>query len=129
MPMAATRKGRLRQVRNWLADKFPTPYPVTLRIGPIPREPDSDGDRPARSCGDTTRTKRRITIRISDKLDWYSAIDTLLHEWAHARSYPHSTMEDKLEHHGSQWAVTYGEIYMAYHDKRGWDESRKYQET
>ena len=127
--MAPTKKGRLRQIRNWLADKFPTPYPVTLRIGPLPREDTRNEDRPSHSCGDTTRTKRRITIRVSDKLDWYSAIDTLLHEWAHARTYPHSTMEDKIAHHGSQWAVVYGEIYAAYHDDYGWKASRDYLET
>lgn len=72
--------------------------------------------------GDCTRIGRRFRIRLSRSLDEPAAIETLIHEWAHALSWERSPQESRkmarlpsLERervaHGPQWGIAYSLVY------------------
>ena len=125
MPMSKTRRGRLHQVAHWLKAEFPAPYPVTvqvLRIGPQRRERAGRDDK-----GETVRLGRRIYVRVDSRLKWGEAIDTLLHEWAHAASWTLDAAEQRLPStHPDEFWLMYGRIYRAYYEENGWRKSRDY---
>jgi hypothetical protein len=56
------------------------------------------------------------------------AVDTLLHEWAHAVVWPLAAAEYQVGH-TTEWAVTYGRIYEQYFDQLGFVECRGYPEN
>lgn len=125
MPMARTRRGRLRQIANWLRDEFPTPYPVDLKFTKVRDRVDAEGE----SCtGETYRRGRRVVIELDSRLRWMPAIEVLLHEWAHAMVYRHHHVERLRDDapHDEEWAIAYGKVYRAFHDRDGWRDSRKY---
>ena len=123
MPMARTRRGRLRQVEGWLRDHFLTPYPVKVVVAKSPNPFKKDRD-----YGECYRRGRRILIRIDGSLTWYVAIETLIHEWAHAVSLKHDVLENKRVQgaHDSEWGINLARIYRAYYDEDGFLESRTY---
>jgi hypothetical protein len=104
--MAKTRRGRLRQVERWLNRYFPTPRPTHVRVIPFKRKRGEGGY----IWAETERIKDRIQITLHSKIPWNDAIDTLLHEWAHAVVWPLATAEHTVGH-TTEWAVTYGRIY------------------
>lgn len=62
---------------------------------------------------------KKFYIRIGQHLSESSAIDTLLHEWAHARAWNH--LHDSLDWiefedraHDASWGVAYSEVYRVY---------------
>ena len=79
MPMARTRRGRLRQIERWLNDKFPASRPTIVRVRDFSRSRSLFGGT---TWGETTRVKDKIYITLHSKLPGYLANDTLLHEWA-----------------------------------------------
>lgn len=91
--------------------KYCTPaFPVSVR-------------RVNMSCtldGDCHKYKKRFYIRINRDLEETSAIDTLLHEWAHARAWNHLLdSAETNEHfesfsHDASWGVAYSEVYRVY---------------
>ena len=65
--------------------------------------------------------KKKFFIRINCELSESSAIDTLLHEWAHARAWNH--LHDSLDWpefekraHDASWGVAYSEVYRVYEE-------------
>lgn len=121
MPMARTRRGRLRQLEHWLSDKFPTPRPTYVRVCDLKRNQGG-------SFGDTARQGKELHIRLHSKLTWYVAVDTLFEEWAHAMTWPLANIENRAGHHDEAWGIAYARIRHAFHDLEGWKESRDYPE-
>lgn len=69
--------------------------------------------------GDCSLGKKKFFIRINKDISEESAIDTLLHEWAHARAWNH--LHDSLDwhefeerSHDASWGVAYSEVYKVY---------------
>jgi hypothetical protein len=120
--MARTRRGRLRQVENWLNDKFPPPRPTLVKL--------FDLKRGKRDCPDaiTFRKGRRIFILIHSKLSGGESVLCLIEEWAHARTWGLVQSEKVAKDHGPEWGIAHAEIKSAYFDENGWKESRDYAE-
>lgn len=69
--------------------------------------------------GQCILTRKRFDIRINKNLSESSAIDTLLHEWAHARAWNHlydamDWNEWEEKQHDAAWGVAYAEVYRVY---------------
>lgn len=69
--------------------------------------------------GDCTLGKKKFYIRINRDVSEASAIETLLHEFAHARAWNH--LHDALDwaefeerSHDASWGVAYSEVYRIY---------------
>lgn len=69
--------------------------------------------------GDCCLKDKKFYIRIDSNLSEASAIDTILHEFAHARAWNH--LHDSLNPHEFQdqvhdasWGVAYSEVYQIY---------------
>lgn len=123
MPMSKTRRGRLKQVENWLRDKFPTPYKTLVRVEAAPQFGKGH------YYGVTWRRDDGIVlISISNKLTWTPAQEVLIHEWAHAMTWRPDHIERLRDHahHDTEWAIAYGKIYQRFHDGKGGIESREY---
>lgn len=116
MPMPRRKADRLKQVAAWLRDTFPTPFPVYVRMVDRRQLPEQ--------FGDTLRRGRRIRIRILGNLPWHTAVETLLHEWAHAVCWTFEHVESWKPDHDDHWAVTYGRIYRHFYDLGGAEASR-----
>lgn len=91
-----------------LKNKCPLAYPVSVR-----RLPLSDVD------GDCILEKKKFYIRINKDIPESSAIETLIHEWAHARAWNHlhdSLDDEEFEErsHDASWGVAYSEVYKVY---------------
>ena len=114
MPMAPTRRGRIQQVANWLRDEFPTPYPVTVRVRDLNGGKWKGGG--GWTEGTTDLVGRRIVVCVDSSLRWVQAIDCLLHEWAHAATLRHSTVECDRASHDAEWGIRYAAIYTAFHN-------------
>jgi len=106
---------RLHQVARYLAAYWPAPFPVRLRICRM--------DRPDDGIGDTYRPAgaNHLVIRIHSGLQTAYAIDTLLHEWAHAATWPASVRHQELlervqGHHDATWKAVHGDILEAWED-------------
>lgn len=71
-------------------------------------------------CGDCHKDKKKFFIRINRSLDENAAVDTLLHEWAHARAWNHlldsAETDESFESfsHDASWGVAYSEVYRIY---------------
>ena len=110
MPMARTRRGRLKQAEAWLRLYFPPALRTVVRVGQIPRG----------SEGDCSESNNHLLVRVNKNLTWYIAIETLLHEWAHAVAWPR-----EAEDHNRAWSDVYGKIYRHWYQDGGAEESRK----
>lgn len=91
-----------------LKKECPLAYPVSVRRV-----------RTFNVDGDCTLDSKKFYIRINSKLNEAAAIDTLIHEWAHARAWNH--LHDKLSwqefeerSHDASWGVAYSEVYRIY---------------
>lgn len=69
--------------------------------------------------GYCSKIKNKFQIRINRELDECAAINTLLHEWAHARAWSH--LHDFLDQkefsevaHDASWGVAYSEVYRIF---------------
>lgn len=102
--MANTQKD-YRETLAMLRVNLPCAYPVSVRrMRKMPE--DIEGDATFSRKG-----KWRFAIRISAKLTWSAAIDTLLHEWAHALSWTAS--HQKFKDHGPEWGLAMSRCYQA----------------
>jgi len=97
-----------RKLVSVLKKKCVLAYPVSVR-----RVALTDLD------GDCTLGNKKFFIRINKDISEESAIDTLLHEWAHARAWNH--LHDSLDwyefekrSHDASWGVAYSEVYRIY---------------
>ena len=130
MARARSTKERLLQINRWLCASFDTPYPVTLRVV---KKIAADSCEPKRIkktgyYGESWREGRRIFIRIAVRpgIRGGDAIDSLIHEFAHATSMRHDKIEDKRLSHGAHddaFALAWGKIYRRFYDEKGDEES------
>lgn len=97
-----------KKLVSLLKEKCPLAYPVSVR-----RNKMSNLD------GDCALHSKKFFIRINKSLDESAAMDTLIHEWAHARAWNH--LHDKLSweefeerSHDASWGVAYSEVYKVY---------------
>jgi hypothetical protein len=97
-----------RKLLSILKKKCPVAFPVNVR-----RVKLNGLD------GDCSLDKKRFHIRINKDIPESSAIDTLLHEWAHARAWNH--LHDSYDFdefieciHDASWGVAYSEVYRVY---------------
>ena len=127
MARVRSNRDRLYQIRRWLSAVFRTPYPVALRC--VKRiAPDNDNEL---VHGETYRWGRHIVIRIAVRpgVILHNAVDSLLHEWAHAVSMRHDAIEEKRLNHGAhddEWGLAYGKIYRRFYDEGGDQDSEAY---
>ncbi len=132
--MSQSNRERLEQVSRWLAKEFPTLHPVTLKFPKkIAALPGAGAiERRTGDAGESYRDGRRIIIRIAVRsgLRRSDLIETLIHEWSHAASMRHQSMEDKRREtcggHDSDWAMMYGRIYQAFVDDSGSEDSKSF---
>jgi hypothetical protein len=134
---ARTRKGRVRQVERWLNDKFPCAYPVTVKL--VPKLPlDKEEQKKAYvdeihtgGQGECNRRGKRFHIRLSLKAcsRVHEIVETLIHEWTHARVWRYETAERRRkpdsQYHDNEFWLAYGEIWRAYYDGPGYKEATR----
>lgn len=92
-------------MRN-LQELVPLSIPVTVRVANCPQKPE-------KTSAMTTFDGARIHIRIHPQQSFCSAIDSLIHEWAHAR-----VMCMGFEHK-DVWGQEYAKAYEADEPLRG----------
>jgi len=98
-----------RKLITILKKRCPPAYPVKVRR--VEMSCQKDGDCSLKEC--------KFIIRINRNLSEQSAIETLLHEIAHARAWSHlhdslSCAEFEERSHDASWGVAYSEVYRIY---------------
>lgn len=99
-----------KYVVSVLKKHCPLAYPASVRRTSMSSSLD----------GDCHKHKKKFFIRINKDLDESAAIDTLIHEWAHARAWNHlldsAETEESFERvsHDASWGVAYSEVYRIY---------------
>lgn len=121
MARARTREARVRQVEAWLREHYPPPQTTrVIWVDRIANDEDEGLRREEYERGDHGVCYRyesgecrillsRRTLTIS------SAVETLLHEWAHA-------LFKRPGHHDAFWR-RYGMIYRHFFEAGGWEDS------
>jgi hypothetical protein len=94
-----------------LREHLPTPFPTIVLTSDVPSEVD----------GFCLRRASRFVIQIDRKLTCAAAVQTLLHEWAHARAWNHrldrvardqiSPEEFEAVCHGPEFGAAYAEAW------------------
>jgi hypothetical protein len=110
-----------QHVAAGLRQHCPVAYPVVIHTVWLPGNVE----------GTCSRRRSRFSIRVADRLDEKSAVEVLLHEWAHARAWnhrldtcplamPNSSPEpdpdlefDELAH-GPEWGVAYALVWRVF---------------
>lgn len=120
---------RINQVFNWLKDNFTTPYPVML-VFPSELIDSSISDSWERSYyAEIKMVDRNLVIYMSKKKcfkNWDTALETLLHEYAHALDWRSSRIQNDRRHHGPEWGLYFAMLYEQFYDLGGSDESKEY---
>lgn len=98
-----------QKVLRLLRKKCPPAFPVQVRRVKMGTAKD----------GYCSKVNDKFQIRINKSLSEAAAIDTLLHEWAHARAWNHihdSIDSDEFEKmaHDASWGVAYSEVYRIF---------------
>ena len=88
-----------------LRKECPTLYPVRVRRTTIGRPLYGD-------CG-FHKSNETFSIRILKTLDEINAIETLIHEWAHAMTWFALAAIASEGDHNSEWGVAYARCYRA----------------
>jgi SprT-like family len=95
---------RVRRMAIWLGCVFPVERPIKVvwsdRIGVHLGE-----------CAHYHKGKR-FEIRLRKRLNAETALSTLVHEWAHARTMLH--LQEGEDYHGDNFWLTYGAIERAW---------------
>jgi len=96
-----------RKLVHILKEECPLAFPISVRRMKIADD------------GDCCLYNKKFYIRINNDLAEQSSIDTLLHEFAHARAWNHlhdsqgaEEFEEKI--HDAFWGVAYSEVYRIY---------------
>ena len=108
-----------RKVLAMLREDLPPAHPVVIRTK-VFRE-----SFPAMTFGECVRRPERFVIRLNTKMDQNMAIETLLHEWAHALAWNYSldrlardpdVTQEKFEaaSHDEAWGCAYSRVWRAY---------------
>lgn len=104
-----------REVLAGLRRHCPAGKPVVVRTSRLPRT----------TLGECIRRPARFVIRLNNQLDEHEAVETLLHEWAHAVAWNYSL--DKLAKtpdvdreefqracHDEAWGCAYARVWRTY---------------
>lgn len=99
-----------KKLVSFLKKNLPIAYPVSVRRCVMSKTLD----------GECVKYKKRFFIKINKDLPENLAIETLIHEWAHARAWNH--LLDSMESderfddfsHDATWGVAYSEVYRLY---------------
>ena len=103
----------LPKLEEWLMLNFPTPYPVRVKYQK--KQPIVEGEN---CCGFCRRDGRKIEIAIHLANGREMMIDTLIHEWAHARNMRQASLEGLIElDHPPEWGITYAAIVTKLFDE------------
>lgn len=86
----------------------PLPYPIRVTR---PKNPDEHGSCELRG----KEGSEFFHIRVSSQLDEVGAVDTLVHEWAHALCYGFGFA---ILDHGPEWGVCFARAYCVVYDER-----------
>jgi len=118
MPKARRKNDRLQQIYRWLKDNFQTPYPTKLHL--------RGGTGKVKHLGYVEQDGRKLNIHIDTRQPLYVAIDSLMHEFAHAMSWRHRSMDSSVSVHSGEWGLAYAKVYRSYIDEGGIKESWNY---
>ena len=108
MPRERKKTERIRQIYRWLVATHPTPYPTRLRL--------VRGKKRRSDQGVTTLSRRCLYIQIDIKYPLYSCIDTIIHEYAHAISWKHVSMEAHTPDHSDEWGLAMARLCRDFDD-------------
>lgn len=127
MPRARNRFERCRQVLRWLESEYPCGRKISIRWHPELRDKTGEWD------AHTVRNGRALEIHMSSRKcpTWTTAVDTLIHEYAHALLWGVSQQEssDESTHHPPEFWAAYGRISDRFHHDHGAEESCEYDLT
>lgn len=133
---ARTRRGRVRQTAQWLRHEFAPAFPVSVKWKVYLPYATKDHDNLTKKDIETgyhgwivRGPGRRFFLSLSLRAcpTVSEAIETLLHEWAHAVAAKLQEQErTRISDHDDEFWLVYGRIYRAFHENDGWLESRKY---
>jgi hypothetical protein len=135
MPFARNRFERVSQTAQWLTENFPPEYPVKVKwlsVVPIPKDIQEGLTKKELEEGlyaVCSKRGKRFTITLSKRACFTraQAVETLLHEWAHALCWKFASMEARrLSDHDDEFFLAWGRIYRAYHEYDGWKESKRF---
>lgn len=132
MPTAPTVIARVDQALQWAQKEFPTAYPVRVEWrAKLPIKPGKGvtvEDVRSGYWAETVRRRRTFVILMSRRrLRQYEvAIDTFLHEYAHAMTWGPAVLETRAEPHRGAWPIAYGDLYASWTDDHGWELSREF---
>lgn len=87
------------QIVRLLKKKCPTNYPISVRRVPLSDKLD----------GDCQFKKKKFFIRINQNLEEHEAIETFLHEYAHAHAW-----DETKDDHSDEWGKAYSRIYRMF---------------
>lgn len=88
-----------RKVVSLLKSKCPTVLPVSVRRTKLPKGHD----------GICQVKESHFLIRIDRNLKEHEAIETLIHEWAHAIAWPKCEAQ-----HSDEWGKAYSRVYRLF---------------
>ena len=106
--MTLSKVDRFRVVLAYLREHCPPLLSVGVRRCAMPRGTNAVAD-----CTLTLDRKGRpniFTIRISKGLPSTSAVDALIHEWAHALSF--TMQHPSFQDHGPEWGLAMSRCYL-----------------
>jgi hypothetical protein len=102
-----------------LRDKLPISVPVVVRTK-VNLVCDDTGEDLFGQCMAHFNTRKRITrfvIDIVRGLEVEIAIDTLLHEWAHAVDMTENGHADDEDAHRDSWGAAYAKVWRVFTDE------------
>ncbi len=105
-----TSKQKWLATLRWLRRNFPVELPVRVR-----------SIKTKKNCGfvDYLGVKKGFLIRIGANQSLELRLDTIVHEWAHVRSW--FGAEAEIEDHGAEWGIAYAFLYRTFLE---WDFGR-----
>ena len=129
MAASLTIRERTLQCERWLRANYPTPYPVVVRwVAKVPADPGDPPTSRARGyLGDCYWVRPNTVIRLSRRRcrETWIAVETLMHEWAHAVVMPNDRVwkaqqrHGRCEEHPDEFGLVANRIYRAWYDEGG----------
>jgi hypothetical protein len=100
-----------KKLVSFLKKNLPIAYPVSVRRCVMSSSLD----------GECIKYNKKFFIKINKDLNENLAVETLIHEWAHARAWNHlldslHVDDDRFDDfsHDATWGVAYSEVYRLY---------------
>lgn len=110
-PLPEHHRKRLRQLFRYLVGHFPPSRSTSLVIRRIAPKHDATA-----LCDEDGRGG--LVVVLDARHSFYSAVDSLLHEYAHAMTW------DTEPPHGPAWAGSYAALVAAFEDGDAWTDSQ-----